>query len=102
MVARKIFHVFVGFTAGNTAFFFVYIAGEFLYSLFRGDVDHSVGPLFGDLPRFALITSVALPLALAVVIWKWKGRQYVATGFLVSALSSLVFWLVFGRPTLFF
>ena len=80
MVARKVFQVYVGFCCGSLAFTFTYFAGSFIDSLIHG----AVGDSFFRDPGYAMITSVALPLALAFVVW--RSRKYVAV-WLVAILA---------------
>jgi hypothetical protein len=96
MVARKIFHVLVGFFCGSLAFSFTYFAGSFIDSLIRGASGDAATSLFRDLPRLAMITSIALPLALAVVVW--RSRRYIALGLLAFSLLSLTWWLPWNSP----
>ena len=95
MVARKIFHVFVGMFLGYLIFVFPYFAATLVYSVIRSAFDDFVPPLLGELPRFALIASVAFPLALAAFLW--RVRRYVAIGLLVFSVLSLASWRFFGR-----
>jgi hypothetical protein len=92
MVARKVFQVYVGFCCGSLAFTFTYFAGSFIDSLIHG----AVGDSFFRDPGYAMITSVALPLALAFVVW--RSRKYVAVGLLLFSLSSMILFLTWGRP----
>jgi hypothetical protein len=96
MMARKIFQIWVGFFCGGLAFTFTYFAGSFIYSLIRGAAGDSPASLFQYLPGYAMFTSVALPLALAVFVWRTK--KYIAVGLLLFSLSSLVFCLTWGSP----
>jgi hypothetical protein len=96
MVARRLFHVWVGFFCGGLAFSLVYFLGSLIDSLIRGAAGDSPTSLFGYLPGYAMITSVALPLALAAVVW--RSRKYVALGLLLFSFFSLVLCLTWGSP----
>ena len=92
MVARKIFHVLVGFWFGNMIFAFTYLGSSGLYYWW---VDRWPTPT--DLTKFAAMTGVALPLALGVAAW--KARRYIAIGLVLCAVASFC-WVVLLRPNL--
>ena len=98
MVARKVFHVLVGFWFANLVFFPCYVAGVLLYAAVHGVPDDPSRSVFALLPRYGMMASVALPLAVGFVIW--ESRRYVAIGILIFAASSLVCWVALGRATL--
>jgi hypothetical protein len=78
----------------QSGFTLTYFTGSFIGSLIHGAVGDSAS-FFRD-PGYAMITSVALPLALAFV--GWRSRKYVAVGLLLFSLSSMVLFLTWGRP----
>jgi hypothetical protein len=97
MVARKIFHVLVGFSFGGAISTLAYLGGGAIYSSIHDTAVDPGAPFATMLPRYAMITSVALPLAVGV--GAWRARRYVAIGLLFCGVASLICWLVLGRPT---
>jgi len=87
MAARKVFHVLVGFRVANKGFIFLYLISTGLYIFFTGTANETNGPLF-PYPRYAMILSGPLPLAVGVVIW--RTRRYVAMGVVAYGLMTCV------------
>jgi len=100
MVAKKLFHVWVGFIFATNVFVFTYFGGGLIYSVIHPSADDPAASIFSSLPRFALISSVALPLAIGV--GAWRSRRYVAIGVLFYAFASLICWVVVRRPASLF
>lgn len=95
MVAKKIFHVFVGFWFANVVYVSLYLLGVALYFWLVTTPDDRNTPIFLLLPRFAMILSAPLPLAVGFVIW--RSRKYVAIGMLMFAVVSSACWMTIGR-----
>jgi hypothetical protein len=96
MVAKKLFHVWVGFIFAGNVFIFTYLGGVLIYLAIHDSADDPATSIFSSFPRFAPVSSVALPLALGV--GAWRSRRYVSIGMLFYALASLTCWLVVKRP----
>jgi hypothetical protein len=94
MVAKKIFHVLVGFWFTCYAFLFLYFAVATLYAWLTDMSDDVDGPLFA-LPRLAMILSAPLPLAGGFVIW--RTRRCIAMGIMAFGITAFAFWLAVGR-----
>jgi hypothetical protein len=89
MVAKKIFHVLIGFWFASKAFFIFYLIGAALYA-WRTDTLDATGPIFFSLPRFAMLLSAPVPLAAGIVMW--PARRYLALGIMGFGLVASVFW----------
>ena len=94
MVARKIFHVLVGFWFASNAFSLLYFIGAAFYLWLTDRLDEN-GPLFFMLPRFAMIISAPLPRAAGIVMW--RARRYVALGVMAFGAVAFVFWMTVRR-----
>jgi hypothetical protein len=97
MVAKKIFHVLVGFWIASNAFLILYLVGAFLYAWLTGALGVN-GPLFFMLPRFAMILSGPLPLAVGIVMW--RSRRYVGMGVMTFGVVAFAYWLTVGPVNL--
>ncbi len=93
MAAKKIFHVLVGFWFAGLAYTVVYLVVAVLYAWLTGTLNEN-GPVFFILPRFAMILSAPIPLAVGIIMW--GSRRYVGIGVMAFGAASFVYWLTVG------
>jgi hypothetical protein len=88
--AEKAFHIFVGFWFAGNLYLFVYLGGSAIYAL-ATNMPCSGTSLFSAFPRFAMIASSPVPLAIGIAIW--PARKYVSTGMVLFGTLAFVYWL---------
>jgi hypothetical protein len=94
VVAKKLFHIVVGLWFSAMVANFSYLIGAGLYVWLAGLDPESNAPLLFMFPRFAMILSVALPLAFGIAMF--GQRRFVAIGAILFGLAASVCWYVMG------
>jgi len=84
--AKKAFHIFVGFWFAGNLYLFVYVGGSAIYALATNLPDSGTS-LFSAFPRFAMIASSPVPLAIGIAIG--ASRKYVSIGMVVFRHTSI-------------
>jgi len=92
--AKKLFHIVTGIWFAGMVVNLTYLAGAMLYVWITGTDPESSGPVWLVYPRFAMILSVALPLAFGISTF--GHRRYVAIGTMIFGLLAFVCWLLIG------
>jgi hypothetical protein len=84
----------VGFWFAGNLYLFVYLGGSAIYAL-ATNMPYSGTSLFSPFPRFAMIASSPVPLAIGIAIW--PARKYVSIGMVLFGTLAFVYWLRTAR-----